>query len=520
MGLRLLLLLFCATLACPGASAALLRYASQFDPGTMDPHAIASLYNTRVLGQVYDSLVQRDEQFRPEPGLALSWAPLDAGKGWRFKLRAGVQFHDGTPFTADDVVFSVERALSPTSAQKVTLPNVTGARKLDDLTVDLLTSKATPLLPVASTNFRVMSRAWCVKHHAERPQDYKSKEETFTTRNANGTGPYKLVQWTPDVKTVLVANPHYWGTRGNVTEAQYLVIGTGATRISGLVSGELDLVIDPSLQDLERLKRVPRVKVLSAVSNGVQYLGFDYAHDRLVHGDAGGRNPFLDLRVRQAIRYAIDVKALQSKVMRGAGGIGRAMFSPTIAGYDARFDEVWPYDPQKAKQLLAQAGYPNGFSVELDCSAQQPADAMGQAISAMLARVGVRVIYHPLPFNILLPKLTGSDTSMYIIGWNTATAEAEQALVPLVRTPRSAAEGEYNFGHYSNPKVDALLDQGGIEFSPEKRKAIFVQAMEALDADAAFIPLTYRHVVWGMRDNVQTVVRPNDILELRFTNVH
>jgi len=516
---RSLLLAAFLALACAGAAAKTLRYASQFDPGTMDPHAIASLYSTRVLGQVYDSLVQRDEQFRPEPGLALSWTPLDAGRGWRFKLRPGVRFHDGTPFTADDVVFSVERVLAPTSAQKVTLPNVTGARRIDDLTVDLLTSKATPLLPVASTNFRVMSRAWCVKHHAERPQDYKSKEETFTARNANGTGPYKLVQWTPDVKTVLVANPDYWGKRGNVTEAQYLVIGTGATRISGLVSGELDLVIDPSLQDLDRLKRVPQVRLLSGVSNGVQYLGFDYGHDRLVHGDAGGRNPFLDLRVRQAIRYAIDVKALQSKVMRGAGAIGRAMFSPTIAGYDARFDQVWPYDPQKARQLLAAAGYPGGFSVELDCSSQQPADAMGQAISAMLARVGVRVAYHPLPFNILLPKLNASDTSMYIIGWNTGTAEAEQALVPLVRTPRSAAEGEYNFGHYSNPKVDALLDRGAVEFAPEKRKALFIEAMEVLDADAAFIPLTYRHVVWALRDNVQTVVRPNDILELRFTNV-
>lgn len=512
-------LLACLCLACTGAAAATLRYASQFDPGTMDPHAIASLYNTRVLSQVYDPLVQRDEQFRPEPALALSWTPLERGKGWRFKLRPGVRFHDGTPFTADDVVFSVERVLAPTSAQKVTLPNVTGARKVDDLTVELLTSKATPLLPVASTNFRVMSRAWCVKHHAERPQDYKSKEETFTTRNANGTGPYKLVQWTPDVKTVLVANPAYWGRRGNVTEAQYLVIGTGATRISGLVSGELDLVIDPSLQDLERLKRVPHVKLMSTISNSLQYLGFDYAHERLAHGDAGGRNPFRDLRVRQAIRYAIDVKALQSKVMRGAGGIGRAMFSPTIAGYDPRFDAVWPYDPMKAKQLLAAAGYPNGFSVELDCSSQQPADAMGQAISAMLARIGIRVAYHPLPFNVLLPKLNASDSSMYIIGWNTGTAEAEQALVPILHTTRSTGEGEHNFGHYSNPEVDALLDQGSVEFSPEKRKPIFIQAMEVLDADVAFIPLTYRHVVWGMRDNVQTVVRPNDTLELRFTNV-
>src|SRR3954471_8576302 len=168
---RLPRLLLCAALAfCAAASAKTLRYASQFDPGTMDPHAIASLYQTRVVGQVYDSLVQRDEKFQPSPALALSWTPLAGGTGWRFRLRPGVKFHDGTPFTAEDVVFSVERVLSPTSGQKVTLPNVTGARRVDALTVDLLTSNATPLLPVAATNFRVMSRAWCVKHHTERPQ--------------------------------------------------------------------------------------------------------------------------------------------------------------------------------------------------------------------------------------------------------------------------------------------------------------------------------------------------------------
>src|SRR4051812_6142689 len=290
---RLHLLLLCALCAFSAAlPAKTLRYASQYDPGTMDPHAIASLYQTRVLGQVYDALVQRDENFQPEPALALSWSPLENGKGWRFKLRPDVRFHDGTPFTADDVVFSVERALSPTSGQKVTLANVTGARRIDDLTVDLLTSTATPLLPVASTNFRVMSRAWCVKHHTERPQDYKAKEETFAARNANGTGPYRLVQWTPDVKTVLAANPAYWGRRGNVTQAQYLVLGTAATRLSGLLSGEVDLVVDPALQDLERLRHLPEVTTLQVVSNGTQYLGFNYATDTLAHGDAGGHNPF------------------------------------------------------------------------------------------------------------------------------------------------------------------------------------------------------------------------------------
>src|SRR5450755_2059662 len=220
-----------------------LRYASQIDPGTMDPHGIASLYNTRVVGQIYEPLVGRDEEFRIAPRLALSWSLVEP-TAWRFKLRPGVKFHDGTPFTAADVVFSVERALAPTSQQKQTLPNVTGARRIDDLTVDIVTSQPTPTLPLALTNLRIMSKAWCVKHHVERPLDFNAKEETFATRNTNGTGPYILKQWDADVKTVLVANPSYWGQHGNVTEAHFLAVGSGATRLSGLVSGELDLVVD------------------------------------------------------------------------------------------------------------------------------------------------------------------------------------------------------------------------------------------------------------------------------------
>src|SRR5471032_1994198 len=288
-----------------------LRYASQIDPGTMDPHGIASLYNTRVIGQIYETLVGRDEQFRVAPRLALSWAVVEP-TAWRFKLRPGVKFHDGTPFTADDVVFSVERALAPTSQQKQTLPNVTGARRIDALTVDLITSQPTPILPVSLTNLRIMSKAWCVKHHVEKPLNFSAKEETFATRNTNGTGPYMLKQWDADVKTVLVANPSYWGQHGNVTEAQFLVVGSGATRLSGLVSGDLDFVVDAGFQDIERLSRTPDIKVEQGESLAAQYLGFDFANASLQQGDAGGTNHFRILKVRQAMRMAIDLAAIQS----------------------------------------------------------------------------------------------------------------------------------------------------------------------------------------------------------------
>lgn len=512
-----------AVLALCAATAAFpknLRYASQFDPGTMDPHALASVYNNRVMSQIYEPLVGRDEKFQVEPRLALTWTPLEGGKGWRFKLRPNVRFHEGEPFTADDVVFTVQRALHPLSAHKSAVPNVTAAKKIDDLTVDILTSEATPVLPRALYNLRIMSRSWSVKHKVEKPQDYKAREESYAARNANGTGPYRLVRWETDVKTVLAANDKYYGKHGNVTEATYFVVGSAATRAAALISGEMDFVIDPAVQDLDRLRHASDVRVVQAVSSGTQFLGFDHARDKLVHGNAGGKNPFRDVRVRQAVWLAIDMTALQTKVMRGTGGIGRSIFSPSVDGYDKRFDAKPVYDPARAKALLKDAGYPDGFAVDLDCSSQQPADAICQAIAGMLSRVGIKVAYRPLPFNVLLPKLTSGDTSMYVLGWTGATVEPEGALVPLVHSRNGPGLGEYNFGGYSNAKVDALIDQGRVEFDEAKRAALFSQAVQVMNDDAAFVPLIHRYVTWAMRKNVKAAPRPNDNVDLRFVNVN
>jgi len=507
----------CLALAA-GADGKVFRLASQVDPGTMDPDAIASLYHTRILSQIYEPLVGRDEHFKLEGRLAVSWTMVEP-RVWRFKLRPNVKFHDGSPFTADDVVFSIERSLDPKSAQRTTYPNVTGARKVDALTVDILTSKPTPVLPRALTNSRIMSKAWCIAHHVEKPLDFKAKEETFASRNANGTGPYMLKSWEPDVKTVLVANPSYYGRHGNVTEADYLVVAQAATRLAGLVSGDLDFVIDAGVQDFDRLKSTPGIALGTSEGTGANWLGFDYGHDTLVHGDAGGKNPFKDQRVREAVRHAIDLKAIQAKVMRGYSSYGSAMCTPVVDGWDKRFDHAFPYDPEKSRELLKAAGYPNGFAVDLDCSAQAPADQVCQAVSGMLAHVGIRVSYHPLTFNVLLPKITSRDTSMYAIGWTPASVDAEGVLLPLVHTPTEPGVGDYNFGRYSNPKVDALIDGARVELDADKRRAMLLEALTIIDQESAFIPLMYRRIVWVMRKGIHTPIAPNDIVELRFVNI-
>jgi len=503
-------------LALP-AHAKVLRYASGFEPGTMDPHAVASFYTTRVTNQIFDTLLARDENFAVAAALATSWAAVQP-TAWRFKLRAGVKFHDGSAFSADDVVFSIERALTPTSRVRFNLPNVTGARKVDNLTVDVVTSSPTPILPSALTNFRIMSKAWCVKHKAERPQNFQAKEDTYSARNAMGTGPYKLKEWTPDVKTVLVANPDYWGTHGNVQEAHYLVITSAATRLAGLISGEIDFVIDPAMQDVERLEKAPGVKVVKGIGRSAQFLGFDISRDKLLYGDAGGRNPFNDVRVRRAVQLAIDSHALQTKIMRNLGVAGRALYTSAVEGYDARFDMRPDYNPERARLLLKEAGYAGGFSVTLHCSASQPADALCQAVTNMLARVGIKVSYEALPFNNLLPRVTSRDVSFYSIGW-TPTTDAEGVLVPLAHTPNAAGDGEYNVGRYSNPVVDGLIDRARVEPDPAKRLQMLVQAMSVVEEDVAYITLTYRRVYWAMRSNVRVKPRPNDLLDLRYVNI-
>lgn len=518
MSLRLRLTLLCACLAFAQATgASVFRYASQIDPGTMDPHALASLYHTRVISQIYEPLVGRDEQFKLEPRLALSWSMVDAHT-WRFKLRPGVKFHDGAPMTADDVVFSVMRSIDPKSLQRPTYPNVTGAKKVDDLTVDITTSQATPILPRALTNSRIMSKAWCIAHHVEQPLDFKAKEETYAARHTNGTGPFILKSWEPDQKTVLIANPGYWGRHGNVTEAVYLTVATGATRLAGLISGELDFVVDAGVQDIERLRSTPGFTVEANEGTGTNWLGFDYTHDPLKYSDAKG-NPFRDIRVRQAIRYAIDLKAIQSKVMRNLCSIGSSFVTPVIDGWDKKFEKLPPYDPEKSKALLKEAGYPNGFSIDLDCSAQAPADALCQAAAGMLARVGIKVNFEPKTFNVLLPKLTSRDTSLYAVGWTPASVDAEGVLLPLAHTNTMPGVGDYNFGGYSNPKLDALIDRGRIEVDSDKRRAIFTEALTILDDESAFIPLMYRRIEWVMRKNVRAKAMPNDIVDLRFVNV-
>ncbi|HQZ46836.1 MAG TPA: ABC transporter substrate-binding protein, partial [Usitatibacteraceae bacterium] len=242
------------------ADAKTLRWSSQGDILTMDPHAQNEGLNNTVSDHIYEPLVTRGKDLKIEACLATAWKATGATT-MQFKLRPNVKFHDGAPFTADDVVFSIERALAPTSNFSPYMQGITGARKIDEQTVEIATKGPNPVLLPQLTEVRMMSRAWATKHNVLRPQDFKNKEETFAARNANGTGPYVLKSREADVKTVLVLNSNWWGKmEGNVNEIVYQPIKQDGTRLAALLSGEVDFVLDPPPQDIPRLKKDAKIK--------------------------------------------------------------------------------------------------------------------------------------------------------------------------------------------------------------------------------------------------------------------
>src|SRR5438270_6245172 len=348
--MRLVALAFLIVLAT--AQARPFRWASQGDPQTIDPHSQNELLTNSINGQLYETLVNRGKQLEVVPALATEWQQVDP-LTWRFTLRKGVRFHDGAPLTADDVLFSVDRASQPSSQIRVYATALGKPRKVDEFTVEFKLPEPNPILLEHATLVQIMSRAWCVKNKVERPLDFSNKEESYASTHANGTGPYMLRLREPDVKTVMERNPNWWGKlQGNVSEVTYLSIRSDATRGSALISGNVDLIIDPPPQDVARLHKQGKVRVIEGEENRIVFFGFDQARDELLYSDVKGKNPFKDRRVREAIYRAIDIEALHKVTMRGLSKpTGR--ITPSMVASNPEAEKRLPYDPLLAKRLPA-----------------------------------------------------------------------------------------------------------------------------------------------------------------------
>jgi len=499
-----------------------LRWSSQGDILTIDPHAQNEGLTIAASSYIYEPLVQYDPDFNLVPALATSWEAVSPTV-WRFTLRQGVKFHDGTPFDADDVVFSIERALSPTSQFKAYVNGVKLARAVDDHTVEIETESPNPVLLRQLTNVFIMNRDWAEKNNTVAPQDFTKQEETFAARNANGTGAYQLVSREVDVRTTFRENPDWWGKptkQGNVTEIIYMPIAQNATRTAALLSGEIDLVLDPPAQDLERLRQ--QAKVVEGNEYRTIYLGLDQASPELKYSTIKGKNPFADVRVREALYRAIDVDTLKTAVMRGLSDPTGTMIAPQVHGWTKELAQRVPYDLDRARALLKEAGYENTLNFTLDCPNNRYIndEAICQAIVAMWARAGVKVSLTAMPRATYFPKVQSLDTSAYLFGWGVPTLDALYTLQSLIHTRTQGADGSFNLGRYSNAEVDRLIDEVvKTEIDPAKRDAAIHEALAIHAREFGHIPLHDQIIPWAMQKNVNVIHRADNRLTAEWVTI-
>ena len=511
-------LILALVLAAAPVEAKVFRWASVADHSSADPHGQNQIVNNAINGQVYEALVRKGKRMEIVPMLAESWTQV-APTVWRFNLRKGVKWHDGSAFSADDVVFSIKRAQGDTSTFRVYGRAVGEPRKVDELTVELTTPVPNPAMLETVGLLGIMSKSWCEKHKVERAQDFNNKEETWASRNAMGTGPFMLVSREPDVRSVFKKNPAWWGKfEGNVDEIVYTTIRSDATRMAALAAGDLDFVLDPPNQDIEKLLRDPRIRIYREPENLVFFLGMDQARDELLYSDAKGRNPFKDRRVRLALYQAIDTEAINRVVMRGlAVPTAIILPNPEGAGIPKEMNKRFAYDPVAAKRLLGEAGYPKGFSVALDC--QNVRENVCTAVAGQLARVGVNVKVNSLQNARFFAKGQSRDTSFFLLGWGGPNTDAVFTLQPLLHGRNDKGDGDYNWGDYRDAKMDALIDAAKVEMDPAKRQTLINEAMRIQHENVYLIPLHRRMAPWASRANVEVAYRPDSWLEVSWVKV-
>ena len=505
------------------AQARTFKWSSASDIPTLDIHSQNNALGNGVHAAIYEALVYYNSKtFKPEPQLATEWKLLNPTQ-MRFTLRKGVKFSDGSPLTADDVVFSLTRSMSKTSNYAVFAQGVDKVVKVDDFTIDVMLKAPTPTLVNQLTELRIMSKAWAEKNKSVEPKDIKTQEETFAHRNAMGTGPYMVKDWQPDQRLLLVSNPNYWGKNPtNVTEILYTPIKSAPTRLAALLSGETDFVLDPGPQDLGRLRSNPEMKVMDGAENRTIFLGMDQFRDELPGSSVKGKNPLKDARVRKALYQAIDINAIQRVTMRGLGQATGTLIAPQVNGWTKKADARWPYNVEAAQKLLADAGYPQGFEVDFACPNNRYIndEAVCQAITAMWARAGIKAKLRTLPLVTYFPMIQRYEASIYMLGWGVPTFDALYSLQSLVRSVGAGGDGNYNVGRYSNPQMDALIERTKVETNLKVRNELIEKALVLSHEDVAYLPLYNQVIPWAMKKNIEVVHRADNRLDWRLIKVN
>lgn len=526
---KLLLTTLCAFgVSFGAANAEMFKWSFQGDVQSLDPHGLNETFTLGYLGNIYEGLTSYDDTLQLQPGLATNWENT-APTTWIFNLRKGVKFHAGGDFTADDVIFSWKRSLTSGSDMKGYGARIADIKKIDDYTVQIETPEPNPIFPRELVFYYMMDKEWAVEHNALEATSPKAADATATyaAQNANGTGPFVLIERQADVRSKFKRFDAYWkDIPSNVTEVEFTPISQNATRVAALISGELDMVYPIPVQDWKRLDSSEGVHSLTGPEARTIFLGMDQWRDELLYSDIKGKNPFKDKRVRQAMAHAIDLKTIDKKIMRGAAVPAGLLLAPEINGFSPALNTPYEYDPKKSKALLAQAGYPNGFEVGMDCPNNRYVndEKVCQAVGGLLARVGIKVVLNAQPKSKYFAKVSpqsGNDTSFYLLGWTPSSMDVHNVLYNIMTSFNAETNtGQFNYGHYTNPRIDEIVKSVEKETDQAKRQKLVEEALGLVKSDVGYLPLHQQPLSWGLADHISLSQRADNVLDLRYVVVN
>lgn len=502
-----------------------LRYAFQGNLNTLDPYSLNETTTLALQGNAYEGLTRRDKDLSIIPGLAERWEVLDNGLTWRFHLRRNVKFHGGEDFTAEDVVFSATRVRAQNSDLRSRIDADVEVVAVDSHTVDFKLKRPNPILHYEWDTWYIMSKKWAEANSAVQPTAASATTPGFATLNANGTGPFRITQHQVGVRTVYQRNPAWWGkVEHNLAEIIFTPITSAPTRVAALLSGEVDVIDPVPLQDVARINASANARVMEGPELRTIFLQLDQRRDELVGSSVKGKNPFKDVRVRRAFYHAIDIEAIRRQVMRGAATPTALLISPLMYPEGGQVQRL-PFDLAAANRLLDEAGYPRQggptgtrFEVTFDCPNDRYVNdgAICQAVTAMLARVGVKINPLFVPRAQYFAKVLatgGFNTSFYLLGWTPGSFDSWNVLHNLVRCRDDQAtggRGAFNLGGYCNQQVDALTDQILVEPDVAKRNQLIAQAYRIITDEVSHIPLHQQALAWGVSKKVELVQRADN----------
>jgi peptide/nickel transport system substrate-binding protein len=479
------------------------------DVTAIDPHYHNLTPNNNVAAHVYGYLVERNEKSQPIPGLATEWKTVDPVT-WEFKLRRGVKFHDGSDFTAADVVASLERVPRVPNSPSPFTAYTKQIRKIevvDPYTIRFVTASPYPVMPSDMTQVAIISKQYL----------NASTEEFNSGKAAIGTGPYKVVRYTKSDRLELARNDSWWGGRTSWEKVTLRILPNDATRVAALLAGDVQVIENVPTSDVARLKGDKRLTIYRTVADRLIYLHLDSDRDAspFVTGRGGeplDRNPLKDARVRKALSKAINRPAIVERVMEGEA-IASGQLVPEFLFGATKNLQVEKFDPEGARKLLAEAGYPNGFGLTLHSPNNRYVNdaEIAQAVAQMLARIGVDTKVVAMPSATYFSQATDLKFSFMLVGWGTGTAEASSSLKALLLTyNRDKGFGTANRGRYSNAKVDALTEDALQTVDDVKREAYLQRASELAINDTGIIPLHFQVNLWATRDGIAYAPRVDE----------